>query len=162
MANKKIEIIYDIDNKPIQVAIDKTLNLRQQVKALTSELGKTKEGTAEFRLLTNTLNETKDNLDRVNTKSRELFSTFSLIPGPIGEIAGKINGVIGLLKTFSGFKLSDVKNQFTELGRDLVGIANNILGLGEKADEAKDLEILSTPLTQALYLLSLLVQKCKY
>jgi hypothetical protein len=31
-----------------------------------------------------------------------------------------------------------------------------------KADEAKDLEILSTPLTQALYLLSLLVQKCKY
>jgi hypothetical protein len=138
VANKKIEIIYDIDNKPIQVAIDKTLNLRQQVKALTSELGKTKEGTAEFRLLTNTLNETKDNLDRVNTKSRELFSTFSLIPGPIGDIAGKINGVIGLLKTFSGFKLSDVKNQFTELGRDLVGIANNILGLGEKADEAKD------------------------
>lgn len=133
--SNKISIQYDIDGKPLDVVIDKTLNLQQQVKVLTSELRKTKEGSAEFTLLSSKLNNTKDDLARVNTKSRELFATFALIPGPIGEIFGKLNGVIGLLKTFSGFSVKDFGNQFKEFGKDIDNIYNAIFGLNKQIDQ---------------------------
>jgi hypothetical protein len=63
---KKLQIVYDIDGKAIDVAIDSTLNLKQQVRELTKEINKTKEGTKEFSLLSAKLNETKDNVDRCN------------------------------------------------------------------------------------------------
>ena len=126
MANKKISFELDINGKPIDVVIDKTLNLKQAVRELTKELNKTQEGTDEFRLLSNKLNETKDNVDRVNAKSREFFSTLSLLPGPIGDFSNKIDGSISLLKTFSGFKLGDIKNQLKGLVSDLADIASSI------------------------------------
>ena len=128
-AQKKIQIVYDIDGKAIDVAIDSTLNLKQQVRELTKEINKTKEGTKEFSLLSAKLNETKDNVDRVNAKSREFFSTLSLLPGPIGTFANQIDGAISLLKTFSGFSLKDIRNQFGELGKDISSIFTNFLGL---------------------------------
>jgi hypothetical protein len=129
MAAKKIEIIYDINGKAIDVAVQSTLNLKQQVRELTKEVNKTKEGTEEFRLLSAKLNETRDNMERVKAKSGELFNTLSLLPGPVGEFGGKIDGSINLLKTFSGFKLSDLSNQFKELTKDAGEIIKNILGL---------------------------------
>ncbi len=48
MATKKVQFILDVDGKPIDVAIDKTLNLKQQFRELTKEIKKTKEGTKEF------------------------------------------------------------------------------------------------------------------
>jgi len=135
MAAKKIEIIYDINGKAIDVAVQSTLNLQQQVKALTAELRKTKEGTDEFTLLSKKLNNTQDDLTRVNTKSRELFSTFSLIPGPIGDMFGKLNGVIGLLKTFSGFSIKDLNNQLKGFNEDLNSIIKGFLGVKTVTDE---------------------------
>jgi len=126
---KGLKIQYDIDGKPLDVVIDKSKNLQQQVKILTAELRKTKEGTDEFTLLSAKLNNTKDDLTRVNTKSRELFATFSLIPGPIGEIFGKLNGLIGLLKTFSGFSIKDIGNQFKNLFGDIKNITDSFYGL---------------------------------
>jgi uncharacterized protein YoxC len=137
MAQKKIEIIYDINGKAIDVAIDKTLNLKQAVRELTKEVNKTQEGTDQFRLLSAKLNETKDNMDRVKAKSSELFGTLSLLPGPIGDFSQKTQGVVDLLKTFSGFKLSDVGNQFKELGNDIRGITSNLFGLSKTTDELK-------------------------
>jgi hypothetical protein len=128
-AAKKVEIIFDINGKAIDVAVQSTLNLQQQVKALTAELRKTKEGTQEFALLNSKLNDAKDNLERVNVKSRDLFASLSLIPGPLGDMFGKLNGVIGLLKTFSGFSLKDVGNQFKELVNDIKDIGRNLLGI---------------------------------
>ena len=133
--SSKISVQYDIDGKPIDIVIDKTLNLGQQVKVLTAELRKTKEGTAEFTLLSSKLNNTKDDLARVNTKSRELFATFALIPGPIGEIFGKLNGVIGLLKTFSGFSIKDFGNQFKEFGKDITAIFDSVFSLNKEIDQ---------------------------
>lgn len=127
MANKKITFELDVDGKPIDVVIDKTLNLKQQVRELTKELNRTQEGTDQFRLLSSKLNETKDNVDRVNAKSREFFSTLSLLPGPVGDLGNKVDGTISLLKTFSGFKLTDIKNQIVELGKDIFGIGSAIL-----------------------------------
>jgi hypothetical protein len=133
--SNKISIQYDIDGKPLDVVIDKTLNLGQQVKVLTAELRKTKEGTAEFTLLNSKLKDSQDNLTRVNAKSRDLFASFSLIPGPIGDIFGKLNGVIGLLKTFSGFTIKDFGNQFKEFGKDISGIYDAIFGLNKGIEE---------------------------
>ena len=136
MAAKKIEIVYDINNKPIDVAIQSTLNLKQQVRELTKEVNKTKEGTEEFRLLSAKLNETRDNMERVKAKSGELFNTLSLLPGPIGDFSNSLDNGINLLKTFSGFKFSDIGNQFKELGKDIGDVISNMFGLttATKAD----------------------------
>ena len=138
MAQKKIEIIYDIDGKAIDVAIQSTLNLQQQAKALTAELRKTKEGTAEFTLLTSKLNDAKDGLDRVNAKSRDLFAALSLLPGPVGSFFGQLNGVIGLMKTFSSFSLKDLGFQFKELRNDLLDIYQNVLGTKKGVEDLAD------------------------
>lgn len=135
MAQKKIEIIIDIDNKDIQFATDKTLTLTQQIRLLKAELQKTKEGTKEFEILRNKLNETQDQFARVNAKSRELFGTLSLIPGPIGEIAGKVNGAISLLKTFSGFSFAELKSQFGGLLSDIKGILIQLGSWGESTQQ---------------------------
>lgn len=128
---KGLKIQYDIDGKPIDVVIDKSLNLQKQVRLLTAELRKTKEGTAEFTLLSSKLNDAKDNLERVNAKSKDLFASLSLLPGPVGSFFGQLNGAIGLMKTFSGFSLKDVSNQFKEVVNDVKDIFNNLLGLNK-------------------------------
>jgi hypothetical protein len=136
---KKVEIIFDINGKPIDVAVQSTLNFKQQVKALNNELAqlsmKGKENSAEFKLLSSKLNETKDNADRVNAKSRELFGTLSLLPGPIGQFASGLQSSVDLLKTFSGYKLSDIKSQFAELGKDISHVFDNILGINKAIKE---------------------------
>lgn len=129
---KGLKIQYDIDGKPVDIVIDKTLNLQKQVKLLTAELRRTKEGTAEFTLLSNRLNDTKDDLGRVTAKSNELFGTLSLLPGPIGQFSAALQGGLDLLKTFSGFKLSDFKAQFKGLGADLGSIVSNLAGFDDK------------------------------
>jgi hypothetical protein len=126
MANKKITFELDINGKPIDVVIDKTLNLKQAARELTKELNRTKEGTKEFELLSSALGGVQDKIATTNVKSRDLFASFSLIPGPIGEIAGKLNGAIGLMKTFTSFSLSDLKFQLGETIDDFKDIAVNI------------------------------------
>ena len=126
MANKKIEIQFDLNNDDVKIASERTLTLAQQVRILKQELQKLPEGSKEFDILKNKLNETKDNFERVNVKSRELFGTLSLIPGPIGEIAGKLNGAISLFKTFSGFSLKDITSQIKALGQDIKQVLINL------------------------------------
>ena len=126
MANKKIEFKFDFDSKDVDIVSDKLLSLREQVKLLQKELLKTEEGSAEFEILKNKLNDTKDNMERVNAKSRELFGTLQLIPGPIGDIASKVDGAISLLKTFSGFTFKDIKSSISALVKDFGDIAVNI------------------------------------
>lgn len=131
-----ISIQYDIDGKPLDVVIDKSLNLQKQVRALTAELRKTKEGTSEFKLLSSALGDAQDGLARSNAKSRDFLATLQLIPGPVGEIASQLNGVIGALKTFSSFSLKDIQFQLKETGNDVKDIFKNLLGLGDKAGGA--------------------------
>jgi len=56
---KGLKIQYDVDGRPIDIAIDKSLNLQKQVRVLTAELRKTKEGTAEFQLLSTKLGDSQ-------------------------------------------------------------------------------------------------------
>jgi len=127
--SKDVKIKYDISGKPIEVITNSTQNLRTQLRALQAEFRRTNEGTAEFTLLANKINDTQDQLERVNQKSKDVFATMSLIPGPVGDFAGKVNGVLSAVKLLSGFKLSDIGNQFKELGKDIKEIIGNVTGL---------------------------------
>ena len=130
MAAKKIEIIYDINGKAIDVAIDKTLNLQQQAKALTAELRKTSDPEA-FKLLSNRLGDVNDGLAKTSAKSKDLFTSLSLLPGPVGEFFGQLSGSIDLLKTFSSFSLKDLRFQLGESASDIGDIGKNLVGLNE-------------------------------
>jgi hypothetical protein len=131
MAAKKIEIVYDINGKAIDVAIDKTLNLQQQAKALTAELRRTKEGSDEFKLLSTRLGDAQDGLAKTTAKSKDLFSSLSMLPGPVGMFFSQLSGSIELLKIFSSFTLKDITFQFKEVANDIGDIGENLIGLNE-------------------------------
>jgi hypothetical protein len=121
-----LKIQYDIDGKPLDVVIDKSKNLQQQFKLVTAELRRTKEGTAEFRLLAKTQGDIQDALAKTTAKSKDLFSSLSLLPGPIGQFFGQLQGSIELLKTFSSFSFKDLSFQFKETAGDILDIAENL------------------------------------
>jgi hypothetical protein len=124
--NKKIVIEYDIDGKPINVAIDATLNLKQAVRELTKEINKTKEGTAEFQVLSTKLGDVKDEMEKTKAKSRDLFGSLSLLPGPVGQFSSSVDNAVGTLKTFSSFSFKDLKFQLGETLNDFKDIAGNL------------------------------------
>lgn len=125
MAAKKIEIIYDINGKAIDVAVDKTLNLQQAAKALTAELRRTKEGSDEFQILSRRLGDAQDGLKAVNAKSQDLFGSLSMLPGPIGMIGGELSSTVATLKTFTSFNTKDLSFQLKEVGDDITQIGKN-------------------------------------
>jgi hypothetical protein len=136
--SKKIQLVFDINSNDVTIATDKTLSLTQQVRIFKRELQGIPEGTREFEIVRNKINDTSDSLARVNTKSGEFFNTLSLLPGPIGDVSNQLDNSIGLLKTFSGFSLKDIGNQFKGLIGDLAGIFDNLTGLNKKTKELAD------------------------
>jgi hypothetical protein len=130
-----LKIQYDIDNKPLEVVIDKTKNLQEQFKLVTKELRRTKEGTAEFQLLAKTQGDIQDALGRTAAKSKDLFSSLSLLPGPIGQFFNQLQGTIELLKTFSSFTFKDVAFQFKEAAGDIADIAENLSDVTDNTDK---------------------------
>lgn len=133
MADKNIGIIIDVKSESVKFATDKTIGLREQLRLLKKEQSKLltlgQEGSKEFTIVSNAINNTTDDLERSNQKAKDLFGTFSLIPGPVGDIAGKINGVLSSIKLLSGFNIGDIKNQFKEFGKDILDIGKSLLGL---------------------------------
>jgi len=130
-----LSIQYDIDGKPLDVVINKSLNLQKQVRVLTAELRKTKEGTAEFKLLSTALGDANDQLAKSNAKSKDLFGSLSLLPGPVGQFASQVSGAIDLLKVFSSFSLKDIQFQLKETTNDILDIGKGFLGLNNNAAE---------------------------
>lgn len=126
-----LSIQYDIDGKPLDVVINKSLNLQKQVRVLTAELRKTKEGTAEFQLLSKALGDANDQLAKSNAKSKDLFGSLSLLPGPVGAFASQVSGAIDLLKVFSSFSLKDLRFQLSETLNDVADIGSGFFGLNK-------------------------------
>ena len=87
MASKNVQFKFDFNTKDVEIASDRVLTLREQIKLLQAQIQKTPTGTKEFEILSSKLNDTKDKFAQVSTKSREFFDTLSLIPGPVGDIA---------------------------------------------------------------------------
>ena len=114
MANNTIQIKFDIDNRDLDIVSEKTLSLQKQIRLLKQELQKPGYSPQELQILSKKLGDLEDEFGRVRAKSGDLFTSLQLMPGPIGEIASKTNGAIALFKTFSGFKLDDLKFQLRE------------------------------------------------
>lgn len=59
---KTVQVIVDVNSNSVQIASDKTLTLTQQVRELKKALQTVPEGTAEWTLIQQKYNETKDSL----------------------------------------------------------------------------------------------------
>jgi hypothetical protein len=134
-----LSIQYDIDGRPLDVVINKSLNLQKQVRVLTAELRKTKEGTAEFQVLSRALGDANDQLAKSNAKSKDLFGSLSLLPGPVGQFSSQIGGAIDLLKVFSSFSLKDIQFQLKETGNDILDIGRGFLGLNKTTGDVTNI-----------------------
>jgi len=142
---KKIQVVVDVQSDSVKFATDQTLTLTQQVRLLYKELQKVPEGTKEWTTLQKAYNDTKDNLDKVNIKSKELFGTLSTLPGPVGDFSAKLQGGIDLLKVFSSFTLKDLSTSFKGVASDIGDVFRNLTGgtkamqtSGEVAEKASD------------------------
>lgn len=135
---KKIQVVVDVQSDSVKFATDQTLTLTQQVRLLYKELQKVPEGTKEWNTLQKAYNDTKDNLDKVNVKSKELFGTLSTLPGPIGDFSAKIQGGIDLLKVFSSFTLKDLSNSFKGLIGDIGSVFSNLSGGAKTIDQVTE------------------------
>jgi hypothetical protein len=98
------------------------MKLTQQIRTLKGELGKGTYSQEQFEILSKTVGDLEDQFAKTKARSGDLFTSLQLIPGPIGEIASKFNGTIALMKTFSSFKLEDLKFQFKETLDDIKDI----------------------------------------
>ena len=135
MATKKIELIFDLDAKDVQFATDKTLSLTQQIRVLKQELAKGNLGQKEFEIVAAKVGDLEDSIGKATRRSSDFATTLQLIPGPIGEIASKVNGAIALLKQFSGFSFKDLQFQFKETANDIKEIFMNIGSWGQSSEK---------------------------
>jgi len=126
MATKQVKIDIDVKSGSVKIAGEETIKLSRQVQILMKELEKTQKGTVEFELLSSKLNETKDRMSAVKAQSSELFSTFSMLPGPIGDIGSAADNTLSTLKTFSTFSFKDISTQFKGLFKDVGEVASNV------------------------------------
>jgi hypothetical protein len=126
---KTVKVNIDVNSDSVEIASANTLTLQQQLRVLRAELQKIPEGTKEWNLLNQKYNETRDSLERVNVKSKELFGTLSILPGPIGTVSRELDGAIDTFKIFGSIKFSDLQYQFKELGKDLKDVGATILKL---------------------------------
>jgi hypothetical protein len=81
---------------------------------------------AQFEIMSKKLGDLEDGFQKTRARSGDFLTSLQLMPGPIGEIASKLNGTIALLKTFSGFKLSDLKFQLGETLDDIKDVGKFI------------------------------------
>ena len=126
MATRQVKVDIDVKSGSVKIAGEETIKLSRQVQILMKELEKTQKGTAEFEILSSKLNETKDRISAVKAQSSELFGTFSMLPGPIGDIGSAADGTLSTLKTFSTFSFKDLGVQFKGLFKDVGEVAGNI------------------------------------
>jgi hypothetical protein len=137
MAKNSIEIKYDFNSESLEIASDRTLSLAEKQKILLRQLQKTPEGTKEFNILNNALNDTRDAMDRVALKSKDIYGSLSILPGPIGNISSSVNQAVDAFKIFGGFTTSDVRAQFKNLGADIgdvVKVIGRFTGLSKLTD----------------------------
>lgn len=126
MAQKRIDIKFNVDDKSVKIAGEETMKLSQQVRLLKAELASGKYSQEEFEILAKKLGDVQDQMAKAKARSGDLFTSLQLIPGPVGEIASKINGAIALMKQFGGFSFSDLKFQFKETIDDVKEIGTSL------------------------------------
>jgi hypothetical protein len=121
MADKQVKVKVDIETD-IEPTVQNLKELKKQIKEVAA-------GSDEFKKLTQQINDTEDALNTARAGAGNLAEVLGEIPGPIGDIGGKLGGTIANLKQFSSIKISDIKGSFTELGKDLGDTAKQFSNL---------------------------------
>ena len=123
---KGVKIVYDSTGKAIDVVTDSSLRLNRQSSALVNAMANLtaqgKQNTAEFTLLQRRHLELATTIDKTKGSSKDLFGTFSLLPGAVGQFAQELQVGVELMKVFSNLTLTGLKTQFQELGRVVKGL----------------------------------------
>jgi hypothetical protein len=122
MAQKKIDIKFNLDSKSVQIAGEETMKMTQQVRLLKAELASGKYSQEEFDILSTKLDDVQDKMEKTKLRTGDLFTTLQLLPGPIGEISSKFNGAIALLNSFTDFSFADLQTQFKKTIDDVKDI----------------------------------------
>jgi hypothetical protein len=117
MADKKIKIEVDLDAEP-SIA---------QLKKLKLALKETTAGSEDWNRYKNAINDTEDALKSAGQGADNFAEIIGTLPGPLGELGGKLGSTVNTLKIFGGIKLDALKNSFTELGKDIGQAASSIL-----------------------------------
>lgn len=126
MATTEVNVKVKVDSKEAEQAAGRTESLRKEIKRLTEQLGTVDRGSKEFETLSEKLKDARDELAITNARSKDLLDSFSMIPGPVGDIGSAIGSTSDKLKIFSSFKLTDVKAQFKAFKDDIGLVAGNI------------------------------------
>ena len=111
MANKKITLDVEVlTNLPASLG-----NLRQLKKALKEF----EAGSESFKKVKAAANDMEDAIKSAKTGADSFVEIIGALPGPVGELGGKVAGSINVLKQFGGIKFDALKNSFSELGKDV-------------------------------------------
>ena len=135
---KGVKIVYDSTGKAIDVVTDSSSRLNRQSSALVNAMANLtaqgKQNSAEFTLLQRRHLELATTIDKTKGSSKDLFGTFSLLPGAVGQFAQELQVGVELMKVFGNLTLNGVKTQILELGQ----VVKDTFGIGsKKLDETK-------------------------
>ena len=148
---KGVKIVYDSTGKAIDVVTDSSARLNRQSSALVNAMANLtaegKQNSAEFTLLQRRHLELASTIEKTKGASRDLFGTFSLLPGAVGQFSQELQVGVELTKVFGNLTLTGLKTQFNEL-KDLIGGVFANLGGFAKAKEVIEKKY-AKPITSA-------------
>jgi hypothetical protein len=136
-------------DKTIKVKVDVETDVEPSIaalKALKKELKATAAGSDEFQRLQQTINDMEDSIKSAKTGASNFTEVLGQLPGPIGDIGNTVSGTVNTLKQFGGLKLTDLKQSFVELGKDL---NDAFVGLGKLTGITKLYTILNAGLSKS-------------
>jgi len=121
-AQKQVEDLKD----GIEGVGEATAKSIKELKELKIKLKEATVGSEEFKKLKQTIDDTEEAINAAKVGAGNFADIMSDLPGPIGEVGGKISGLTGGLKQFSQVKFTDIKSSFKELFNDIKDIGANI------------------------------------
>ena len=100
------------DDGTIQKWENDMVSLQKQVRYLRQELSNTSYNEAQRQSVRLLLADAQMGLQATQTRSRELFGTLSLLPGPMGNLFGVVNMTLIAMRELSQLSFNDLKSQF--------------------------------------------------
>ena len=109
------------DDGTIQKWENNMVSLQKQVRYLRQELSNTSYNEAQRQSVRLLLADAQIGLQATQTRSRELFGSLSLLPGPMGNLFGVVNMTLIAMRELSQLSFNDLKSQFQILKSTFTG-----------------------------------------
>jgi len=97
-----------------------------ELKELKKKLKDAAAGSEEFKRLTKAIDDTQESINAAKAGAGNFADIMGDLPGPLGEVGGKVSGLTAGLKQFSQVKFNDIKGSFKDLFDDVKDIGANI------------------------------------